>query len=114
MPSSSNASIQDKPYKPKFHKAAFYHNTGNANSTISISESSDPKMLLKKSFKEKLKDDEMHSAPQYQPLVIISILISGLFALLTFVYFAVNAKRGTIEGAHIENNFEKRSHNGRR
>lgn len=58
--------IQDKPYKPKFHKAAFYHSNSSGNSASSLN-------LAKTKTADKANDDEINqpnTSTQHQPLVI--------------------------------------------
>lgn len=87
--SSITAPSQDKPYKPKFHKAALYQsatNSDNNSATISVLDINNTKnnsrmiIQMNSSLKEKHKEDELHLIPQHQLLVMKYL---SFFALIS-------------------------------
>lgn len=77
--SFTTAPSQDKPYKPKFHKAALYQsatNSDNNSAPISLLDinntKNDTRMVIQmnSSLGDKPKDDECHLIPQHQLLVM--------------------------------------------
>lgn len=73
------APSQDKPYKPKFHKAALYQsatNSDNNSAPISLLDINNTKnearmvIQMNSSLRDKHKEDECHLIPQHQLLVM--------------------------------------------
>lgn len=68
--SREHIKIQDKPYKPKFHKAAFYHNTSNSDALNTKAVNESRKIQSVPAYK--VNDDEAsqsNTLTPHQPLV---------------------------------------------